>query len=367
MADEQSGEKYCNLRLVLSRYAGVSSSYDAKGGLKRRFVLSGRIDDPYVSPSGDPSPFGEPGSAFHGKPVRVEISSSPDAEILGSIRASYMGGMGDPCGLVRCRSGVAPERFELDGEMVETEPVEVWMQLSPDAFEAIRRQAAEAYDNRRIMWAKVTLVGDSLPATDDPRMDSFFGLHLKDLDISADKVYGVRDFEIFDTRHFDRLRGRVLQVERGKDKGYGAYISILLTKARYEVHVERALVHSIACEGRVINGRGKPYDGADVTVEFWEHEPNRQDELPERALFGEFGYYPKLPAEENASNYFTFSLRYAPADARHLLIPLLSQEAGTQVVLTANLTVEDEELLAATNELRGTVRHYSFNVRRNLS
>lgn len=366
MADEQSGEKNCDLRLVLSRYGGVNSSYDAKVGLKWRLVLMGRIDDPRIGPLGDPSPFGEPGSAFHGKKIRVNIDSPPDTEFLGKIRAICMGGVGNPCGSVVIRIGVEPERFELDGEMVEAEPIEASLHLSHDAFEAIRHQAAEAYDHRRIMWATITLVGNALPATDNPEIDTIFSLKPKDLDISADRGYGVRSFEIFDTRYFDHLRGRVLQVERDRDEGYGAYVSILLTEARYKVNVERGFIHSICCEGRVINGRGKPYDGADVTVNFGEHEPNRHGELPERAFFGEFGYYPKQPDEEYSSTHFTFSLRYVPADARDLLIPFLRQEVGTQVILTVNLVTGEEELLAATNELWGTVRHYSFEVRRNL-
>jgi hypothetical protein len=274
--------------------------------------------------------------------------------------------VGNLCGWVRVRAGVEPERFELDREMVETEPIQAFLYLTPDAFEAIRRQAAHAYDHRRIVGATIPLVGNALSATDNPEMDTLFGLKPKDLDISADKVYGVRGLEIFDTRYFAHLRDRVLEVERRRDEGYGAYISILLTVARYEVHVEDARIHSISCEGRVINGRGKPYDGVDVTAEFSQHLPNRHGELPERALFGEFGYYPKQPDEEYSSTHFTFSLRYVPADVRDLLIPLLSQEVGTHVVLTVNLATKEEGLLAATSDLQGTVRHYSFEVRRNL-
>ena len=288
MPEGQSKESFCDLSMMLFRYGGVNTTYDAKGGIKRRFVLSGRIDDPYVGPLGDPSPVGEPGSAFHDKPVRLEISSPPDPEWLGWPRhIRDTPSISHACGLARVNAGVEPKRFELDGETVEGHAIRVVLAVSADAFEAIRRQASEAYDHRRIMQAKVTLIGESLPETDDPT--SPFGLDLADLDVSTVQGYAVRDFEISDTRYFDHLRGRVLQVERGRDEGYGAYISILLTEARYKVHVERAYFHSISCEGRVIDGRGKPYDGADVTVEFGEHEPNRHDELPERVFFGEFG------------------------------------------------------------------------------
>lgn len=356
MTDEQSKEKKCDLCLMLSQYRGVNSSYDAKVGLKRGFAFSGRVDDPYVGP----------GSAFHDKQVRVEICSPPDTEILEKIRANYMGGAGKPCGFVRIRAGVEPERFELDGEEAEAEPIEANLHLSPDAFEAIRRQAAEAYDHRRIIGATITLVGDALSATINPESLRPMSVPIKNLDISADKVYGVRGLEIFDTRYFDHLRGRVLEVDRGRGEGHRAYIRILITEARYEVNVARGYIHSFSCEGRVINASGRPYDGANVTVEFRKHQPNRHGELPEKGLFGEFGYYQKQPDEGYSSTHFAFSLLHVPGDDRDLLIPLLSQEAGTHVVLTVTLTIEDEELLAATNGLEGKVRYYSFEVRRNL-
>ncbi|MFQ5745564.1 MAG: hypothetical protein ACE5HV_18595 [Acidobacteriota bacterium] len=356
-AEEQSEQRTCDLRLALFRYGGVHTWYDATAGLKRRFVLSGCIDDPYRRPSGDIDESGEGDSAFHNKPVRVDISSPPDPKWLGNLGAA--GDDGNVFGWIWVTAGVEPERFELDGEAVEAEPVEIKMEMDPDAFEAIRRQAAEADNHCRIMWATVTLAGKSLPKLESR-------IRLKNLDVSAPREDTVIGFEIFDTRYTDDLRGRVLQVKRDQDEGYGAHISILLTEARYEIHAERALVHSISCEGRVINGRGKPYDGVEVTVEFAEPEPNSFDELPERAFFGEFGYWAKRPDKEHSSTHFAFYLRYLPEDARNLLIPLLSQEAGTQVVLTVNLTNEKAELLAATDELRGNVRHYSFKVRRRL-
>ena len=208
----------------------------------------------------------------------------------------------------------------------------------------------------------MTLIGDSFPEADDPH----WGLDLKDLDVSKVQDYGVKGFEISGTRYFDHLRGRVLQVERGREEGYGAHISILLTEARYEVYVERALVHSISCEDHVINGRGKPYDGVDARIEFSEHERNRHGEVPEKAYFGEFSYWRKVPDEEYSSTHFTFHLRHLPEDARDFIIPMLTQALENEVILTVNLTNEEEELLAATDKLSGSVRHYSFEVRRRL-
>ena len=359
MPEGQSKERFCELSMMLFRYSGVSTTYDAKGGIKQSFNLSGHIDDPYRTPLGDIQEFGEGDSVFDGKPVRLEIYSPPHIRDTPSVSHA--------CGVARVNAGVEPERFELDGETVEGDAILVVLDVSADAFEAIRRQAAEAYDHRRIMRATVTLIGDSLPQTDTPTMSTLDAmLWLKDLDVAKVQDYGVRGFKISGTRYFDHTRGRVLQVERGREEGSGAYISILLTEARSEVYVERALFHSISCEGRVINGKGKPYDGVDATIEFGGFERNRHYELPERAYFGEFGYYPKLPDEKYSSTHFTFHLRYVPEDARDLLMPLFTQEVETRVILTINLTNEEEELLAATDKLSGSVRHYSFEVRRRL-
>jgi hypothetical protein len=272
MSEDQSNQRTCYVNLFLSTYGGVHTWYDPKAGLRRLLVLTGRVDDPYRSPMGDFFE-SEPGSAFHGKPVRMEISSPPDekcsADDLGTL------GVENAFGVFSVEAHVELEQFELDGEMVEVEPVRVNVEMNPDAFETIRCQASEAYERRRIMWAKLTLHVGALPELDN----SFRRVDLKDLDVSKENSYAVGDFEIFDTSYTDDLRGRVLQVERGRDEGYGTAVSVLLTEARYEIHAERGLLYSISCEGRVTNRWGKPYDGAYVTVELIEHEPNRYDNL----------------------------------------------------------------------------------------
>ena len=236
------------------------------------------------------------------------------------------------------------------------------LKVSADIFEVLRRQAAEAYDHRGVMWATFTLVGEALP-----KPDSHF-IFLKDFDVSALRVYAVGDFEIFDTIYTDHLRGRVLPMERvGDNRRYGTSISILLTEVRYNISAERRLVHSIVCEGQVISGKGKPYDGVRVYVEFLEHEISGvTGELPERAWFGEFGYFAERQDEYNSTAFFSLQLKHVPEDARGLLLPLFSQDVGTQVILNANLTVEEDQLLGTTDELRGNVRYYSFEVRRDL-
>lgn len=368
MPEEQHQESYCDFRMLLSRYSGVSTTYDAKGGIKRSFSLSGHIDDPYQTPFGDIQEFGAGDSVFDGKPIRLEIYSPPDPEWLGwpkHIRDTPS--ISHACGLARVNADVEPETFELFGETVEDAAVRVVLAVSGDAFEAIRSQAAEAYDHRRILRAEVTLIGDALPEPDKPPVSALdLRLKPKHLDVSKAQDYGGRDFEISGTRYFDHQRGRVLQVEPDREEGSGASISILLTKSRYQVSVEHALFHSISCEGSVINARGKPYDVMDVAIEFDWFERNRHYELPKRAYFGEFSYWVELPDEEYSSTHFTFHLRHLSEDTREFIIPMLTQTLENEVILTVNLTNEEDELLAATDKLSGSVRNYSFEVRRRL-
>ncbi len=357
MDDKESEERGCDLSIMLSGYGGVHTWYDAKVGLRRQMTLVGRIDDPCRTPLGDIDD-NFPDSAFHNKATCLDIYSPPDPAWLDEVRTSL--GDSNACGCVAVSESVEPDRFEVEGEAVEAAPVTVRLDMTADAFEAVRSQAANANEHNRIMWTKFTLSGRALP-----EKDSHF-IFLKDLDISKAEEYAVTGFEIFDTRYFDHMRGRVLQIEHSRDEGYGAYISVLLTEARYEMHTEHALIHAISCEGRVISSRGKPYDGADVSIEFREFKPNQLEGLPKRALYGEFGYWPKQPHEEHSSNHFTFNLHYVPEDARDLLIPILCQQLPTHVVLTINLTKEEQDLLAATDKMWGDVRHYSFEVRQNL-
>jgi hypothetical protein len=336
--------------LLLSEYSRVSVSYDANDGQQRCFVLSGLVDNPYIDDGPD---FSAP--HFNRKPVRVEIYAPPDpdwlCQILGDEDAKIA------CGLVQVNANVDPDIFKLEDEVVEDEPIIVWLRLDADVFEALRHQAAEAHRERRILGATLRLVGSKLPET-----DSHF-IFLKDLDVSERQVFAVGSFEISNTRYIQRFRGRVRQVERKDGERYGTRVSVLLTEVRYKIDAESATYHGIACEGRIINGRGKAYEGISADVTFNEHETNSFDELPDRSVFGEFEYG---PADGHSSAHFGFHLRHLPEDARDVLIPMLNLEGGSHVVLEINLNSEEDALLSATEHIDGEVRYYNLAVRRRL-
>ena len=76
--------------------------------------------------------------------------------------------------------------------------------------------------------------------------------------------------------------------------------------------------------------------------------------MPETALFGNFLYTPPECLEYPSDKSFWLTLKHTPDDASGLIIPVLSQVNAAKVFLTVRLTIEEEELLGATNELEGS-------------
>jgi len=386
MSNEAAEASFCEMRMLLDKYVEGSSTYDVESGLKRNFVLFGSIDDLDYGFMGDGP--GRPGNTFHDKKVRIDIRTPVDEEFLGRVRETRGQSLdvddaptfnvGDfcnlnPCGLAFVHQDLSTEPFEADGEKYEPEPIEIYLSLPLDAFEVMRRQAAEAYETRRILSARMRLVGNALP----PKGQRLpvFGLKLNELDISKKNEYAIQSFEISPTRFVDSDRCRVeyLRPEKGEDYGIG--LSIRLSSVRYELAIERPvdlwpMDMSISCLGRITNAHGKPYQGVEVEVNFLEHETNCFGEMPKKAYFGTFEYSPRdfvpegfpkdfFPEGLNAS--LSFDLRYAQADARNLINELVGPGPNAEVVLSVLLAVE-HAAFDGTSKVAGNVRRYGFNV-----
>ena len=178
----------------LFHYSRVEISYDATSGLSRHLTLSGQIDDAWY----DDYDY-EGSSAFHQKPVRLDLHSPVNPEDIERERTFFMRGAGKVCGVARINARVEPKRFDFNGEEHESEPVYIYLFLSPDAFAAICDQAIEAYNNHLNMGATMTLLGDALQQIKrDPRMDPV--LKPRELDISVFHGYGVKSFKIYTMR-----------------------------------------------------------------------------------------------------------------------------------------------------------------------
>ena len=323
--------------------------------LCRSMTMIGYIDD-YVD-----DPYAHCDERFHRKGIKLFLSAARDKPWTEEL--SQREGLPSICGVATVTANVTPKIYEWDGELIEDQPVQIRFSLSDEAFNAIQQQAEHTQRWSHLLEMRAELGGNSLPD------GGIFGIvELKDLDVSEARVFAVTMVGFTQTKFPDRLRGRVLPIEPLADEGYGASLTILLTQASYDLDVARGEVRSISCEGRVIHGRGKPYDDADVTVEFRVHERSRvTEELPAHALAGEFLYHPRHPDEEYSSTHFWFGLKHVPEDARELLLPVLASEAGTEVVLVVGLVVEKDVLVAATESLGGEVRSYSFRVRRSFA
>ncbi len=360
MPEDQFGERFLEIRIMLLRYGGVGISYSPKMGVKRHMHLRGRIEQ-YV-----------PDARFEGKPVliRLETLSGPEWEEKIKTKEQVV----SACGLFSVRANVQPRRFE---EEVGDPAIQAFISITQAAFDAVSTHAMVTLDNIRRVGATIRLVGKSLPEIGTGPTGA--PIHLSDLDVSEDKSYAIEGFEIDGTRTL-YPRNRVLPIERSWDERGGASLSVLLTNSVYHLDVPAGRAHSIQCWGSVINAEGKPYEGADVTVKLEEFhmvslvgglplELEPTDELPERALVGRFDYWPKeLDQDYSSAASFSFDLQHLPDDSLGLIIPILDQPTGTWVVLNVYLMNEEGELLAATTDnLEGSVRDYNFEVRRYLS
>jgi hypothetical protein len=289
----------------------------------------------------------------------MEISSPINHGWLERLRSSF--GDGQACGFVKFCAGLEPDRIEdeFDSEILEVEPVQACLSVSPDAFEAIHRQVIDAIAQCRILMATLTL---SIDDFSDPK-ETLIGL--EDLDVSKTQKHLIKDFDIDDIPYFERLRSRGLYVKTGQDKkSYGATISVLLTEAHYELDAVGGYVNDIRCQGRVIAIIDEPFFGAWASITFREFETNKRDELPKNSFYGNFTNEPNEPDEKRSSRSIYFELMYMPQDGLDLLIPLFRHENHTDVVLKINLTNKKEDLLAAKGSIEGNVWSYSFEVER---
>lgn len=346
-------DRFVEVHMTLARYGGVGMSYSPKSGLKREMYFRGHIKD-Y-----------EQDARFEGKAVRIRLETPSGPEWEEKIKTEQK--VDSACGLFSVRANVQATKYD---DEVGQPPIQAFITLTHEAFDAVSVHATETLDRLYRVGATIRLVGKSLPETGTGAAAA--PIRLSDLDVSEDKSYAVGGFEIEGTRTL-YPRNRVLPIERRLDERGGARLSILLTDATYQLDVPTGRVHSVQCHGSVIKDEGKSYEGADATVRLEEFhmvsslgglplDLDPADELPERALVGQFNYWPKdLDKEYSSAASFSFDLKHLPDDTRGLIVPILSQVAGAQVVLTVDLRNEEAELLGATDELKGSVRDYSFS------
>jgi hypothetical protein len=223
--------------------------------------------------------------------------------------------------------------LEFDDEEVCDSPIKVELNTDDKAFDALSRGVSNADRNFRFLEARITLAGELIP---EMRVRGLEGncAKLKDLNVLDYRELAVCRFSISETRRLCPSRGRVLPVEPAVHDARSMTTSIAITNVSYNVDKDHRDIYSLSCDRRVAYKRDKPYDSALVTVEFAGYKRNRfTGELPERAFAGEFGYWVKLTGDDSSLTHFAFYLRYVPEDAGKVLLPLLAQEAGTEVVL----------------------------------
>ncbi|NKB58982.1 MAG: hypothetical protein GKS00_21860 [Alphaproteobacteria bacterium] len=341
MFSKKSKAITCDLRVMLFGYPGITTCYDGRQGLRQKLTLIGQVDCPNCVGLGrDPL-----ASHFHGKPVRLEI-----------VLSNGVGQRRNVCGTAEIKASVEPRRFDIAGELVEEEPIRVKLSVNVETLESIRSQVVDAYFGYRLLAANLALLGAPTSATSTSQA-------LHKLYVPQDRTYMVQSFEIFNASHNDALRGRVLPIwRRTRDQGAGTSVSILFSEIRYNADLVSGYIGEISCSGHIVcDWESDPCHGSCVDIEFCEFERSNLTDEPSKALTsGAFVYFPGK--SHDRMHYLSLQLNYALDDIRDLLMPLLTQEAGTQLLIKTHLDIEREDLLKADDTRRGGVRYYLFDV-----
>ena len=343
-------ERLCDIAITIVRYGGVKIAYSPESGLKRQMYLEGHVED-YDNDR-----------RFRGKSIKVRIESPVNPEKEARIKAEEK--IEHACGWFGVRANVEPRDFEKE---FGTPPIQASVNVTTDTFDAVARHVTETVDRLGRAHATIRLAGKSLPETGSGVSE--LPILLSDLDVSEDKNYAIRSFEVAGTRAL-YPRKRVLPIERELGDRGGTSLSVLLTGANFILDVPNAKAYSAGCYGTLTRTLGKSYEHARVSVKFEEFhmrgvgglpfELDPADKLPDRALFGYFRYWPKNLERDSS---FDVTLNYLLDDAHNLILPVLNQVVSAQVTLTIDLMNEEAEILDATELLEGNVRGYRFRVR----
>ena len=367
MPESKSGGIACHLDLNFFRFIDGGTSYEPQGGLRGRYLFLGYIDDPYRTPFGDIDELGGRGdSPFHHKPVSLEIQTPVNLEDQERIASRL--NVNKACGAVKVTAGA--------------EQIEVITQVPQDAFDVIRRQAAEAYDRHHVMAARISLLdGISLDEVSllGELVDKPSWTLPKELDVSQTRQYALGDFRISNTGDIDDMRDRVQEIRPERHEDYGTSINVEITEAEWHADPETGAFTEILCEGRLQNFLGV-FESADVSICFLEHEIN-YEKLNDKRLFGEFYYreiafdnkeiremdtQERVRIHERNGTYFRplleITLCYMPEDAKNLIIPLLAQCDEGGVMIEINFMNTNEELRAADDGFEGKIRDYRIEV-----
>ena len=177
MNHNDSLKKTCSLSILVTEKGFLENAYNLNRGLGRSLRLVGKIDE------------SDQRTAFHQKSTAINFRLSSNDSWLEEMQV--LTNEPEAIGAVSVAEFLAPLRYELDGETHENEPIQLRIELSPEAFEAICFHVTHLNEN--IISIKLELSGSALPSTDT----NF--VFLSDLDISKNKTYAVTSIAMSDT------------------------------------------------------------------------------------------------------------------------------------------------------------------------
>lgn len=170
-------DRSCDVIAHISEWFALTTTI--RGGvLVRSMTMVGRINDYH----GDDWTKDE---RFHGQGIKLFVSAPCKEDWISKV--CQLEGLSHVCGAAIIEANMTPKTYDLDGEVVEDQPVQIHLSLSVEAFNAIQQQAYDAERRGHRLDMTATLSGNSLP---EPR-NSLGLLDLINLDVSERREFAV--------------------------------------------------------------------------------------------------------------------------------------------------------------------------------
>jgi hypothetical protein len=342
----------------LSVYLDLPSIGGASFGVVGKYWSSSLTLSGFVSQSEDQWTEAKAVS-FSGSKVRLQIVA-PNADPKWKQFAADEG-LEHVCGWIKINANREAKTFEFDDEDGFGPPINVLVAVEPDMFNTLQRQIAEADRRQRSIGARLDLSGKSLPE----KTEAMEWLTLTDLVHAEPRQYAVVGFQVYERLEPRRFTNRI--ISPSKSPAPTTVLSVRLDDTTLTMDMERGLISQIRCNGSlIVRDRKSPLNGAEVSVNFQEHELNWSTRTyPEEAHAGGFTLY---PPKDGLAYHCVSGLCFTNSDALTLISPLLVQTSPYDgIFLHLTILISDEELCSAKQAIDADVGRYSVEIVRRLT
>ena len=327
----------------------IHTGYD-NGRFEGFLALTGRLIDNHDNFSGD--------SAFHNKPIRIELHTGSMHKALGDFAEKE--GVKNACGGFVVAKGAEPEKFEVEGHPEETEPLLAILYVDVDTFIQAERLITRCFENNIEYSFHFVIGGRSLP--DISKKGRFASMKLSDFDISSQSEYIIASFKVID-RGTKLPAKRVSYIEQ-KERTERVRSTFTVSEAKFHLEMPSASFRHVSCTGK-LRSNYEPLKNLETTIGFEDHERDYDSYsgYKKKDFAGTFLYIPVGAEDVKGEPHFSATLNSTEDDLANLVVPLLKLDlASSTILIELSLDISKSQLTAVTERHWGKVLWYSWQI-----